>query len=183
MSNVTEYSQPSRKMDLPLGGILLRSAFVLMCLFVLSVHLMGGLFARYSTSGTGSDGARVAAFDVNVVGEARNTTITASQDPVTGAYTFKVTNDSEVAVCYDVVISYTDPISGVHVVLDGKDTRAVKDGSSTFTNVGTLAPGVTSADHEISFVVDWNAVTAGMSGSSATLDLEFAVTVIVQQMD
>lgn len=35
-------------------------AGVLLCLTLISVHLTGGLYARYSTSGTGGDSARVA---------------------------------------------------------------------------------------------------------------------------
>ena len=37
-------------------------ACVLLCLTLISMHLTGGLFARYITSGTGSDSARVVAF-------------------------------------------------------------------------------------------------------------------------
>lgn len=45
-----------------LGGIILRAALVLFVLILLSVHLMGGLFAKYTTAGQGSDSARVIKF-------------------------------------------------------------------------------------------------------------------------
>ena len=45
-----------------LGGIILRAALVLFVLILLSVHLMGGLFAKYRTAGQGSDSARVIKF-------------------------------------------------------------------------------------------------------------------------
>lgn len=44
------------------GELLMLLAGVLFCLVLISTALLGGLFARYTTSGTGSDNARVAKF-------------------------------------------------------------------------------------------------------------------------
>lgn len=51
-----------RPSGIGLGGILIRVALVLAVLALLCVHLMGGLFAKYTTSGQGSDSARVIKF-------------------------------------------------------------------------------------------------------------------------
>lgn len=54
--------QNNGKPPVNLGLILIRVAAVLFILTMISVHLLSGLFARYVTSGDGSDSARVAAF-------------------------------------------------------------------------------------------------------------------------
>lgn len=44
------------------GGIILRAALVLFVLILLSIHLMGGLFAKYVSSASGHDSGRVIKF-------------------------------------------------------------------------------------------------------------------------
>lgn len=46
--------------------IVFRLGVILLCLFMMSFHLMGGLYARYSTSASMSASARVAKFDCEV---------------------------------------------------------------------------------------------------------------------
>lgn len=45
---------------------MLRTAAILMCLVAASLYLVTGLYARYTTSTTASDGARVAKFEVEM---------------------------------------------------------------------------------------------------------------------
>ena len=82
----------------------------LLCLFMFSLYLSGGMYARYATTASGSDGARVAKFDI----EYTSTTITDWSQTVAldemypgSAETieFSVTNKSEVAVCLQVVLT------------------------------------------------------------------------------
>ena len=47
----------------------LRTAAILMCLVAASLYLVTGLYARYTTSTTGSDGARVAKFEISTGGD------------------------------------------------------------------------------------------------------------------
>ena len=44
------------------GSMMMRVAGALLCLVMLSTHLMGGLYARYRTEGSGEDEARVIKF-------------------------------------------------------------------------------------------------------------------------
>lgn len=44
------------------GNIAMRLAGILFCLTMLSIYMVGGLFARYTTSGQGGDSARVITF-------------------------------------------------------------------------------------------------------------------------
>ena len=51
-----------------LGGILIRIALILMVLIMLSIHLTGGLYAKYKSAASSSDSARVIKFQqLNVV--------------------------------------------------------------------------------------------------------------------
>ena len=81
---------------------ILRLAGILFCLTLFSVHLTSGLYARYTTSASGSDSARVARFDVQAEGELI-TFISADIRPgETVEKTVEVTNNSEVAITYTV---------------------------------------------------------------------------------
>ena len=70
--------------------LVFRIGLALLCAMILSTHLMGNLYARYSTTAVGSDRARVAKFDVTAE-------IVDNND---GTYTLKITNNSEVTVSY-----------------------------------------------------------------------------------
>jgi len=87
--------------------LIFRLAVALFCMVLVSLHLMGGLYARYITTATGSDSARVAKFNVTedlTVTQSDGTTVTdfvvddvlKPGDSV--SYRFTVQNDSEVAV-------------------------------------------------------------------------------------
>lgn len=54
--------QNNEKPPVELGSVLIRIAAGLFFLTMVSVYLLGGLFARYVSSGNGSDSARVATF-------------------------------------------------------------------------------------------------------------------------
>ena len=54
--------QNKEKAPVNLGTILIRVAAVLFILTIISIYLLSGLFARYVSSGQGSDSARVATF-------------------------------------------------------------------------------------------------------------------------
>ncbi len=84
---------------------------VLFCLVIISSHLTGGLYARYATSATGGDAARVAVFNVLVT--SNETLVTDStlidlgemQPNQQGkTITFTVNNQSEVTVEFLVTV-------------------------------------------------------------------------------
>ena len=166
-----------------IGGILLRAALILLCLILLCIHLMGNLYAKYATSGDGADDARVAKFDVTVIGAPEDLVVTCVQaGDQEATYTINVTNESEVAVKYDVFIVYKTPVDGV---LPNIDTKAgtVQDGGWYFTDVGTLPVGTSSADHNLTFTVNWANFTAPATGSSVYKEFSFTATIYIEQID
>ena len=80
---------PSGRRPIRLGSLMMKAAAVLACLVLLSFHLMTGLYAKYSSTATGSDSARVAKFDVEYKYDSDTRTIT-------------IINNSEVTVAYEV---------------------------------------------------------------------------------
>lgn len=174
MALTTNRTRPSR--GISPGGVLMRIALVLLCLVMLSVHLMGSLFARYTTAGNGADSARVAAFSVDVNGAPENLYIDVVTNPVTGNYTITVENDSEVAVSYTISVAVT-PVDNQ---FDAASIAATLD-----TNTGTLAPGTdVTGSHTLTFSVrDWTDVTQSITGENGVVSFTFVVTVDVEQID
>ena len=159
------------KYEKPSGGIAtMRAAFVLLCLVILSVYMMGGLLAKYSTTGKGSDEARVAKFDFNVQGTPNTDKIVCTAvSGDNGTYTVTVQNQSEVAVRYDLALNFTsgDP-SGISYGFSPatRDLAVGQSGSSTLT-----------------FTVNWDVFTENKTGEDASETLDFSVTVNVTQID
>ncbi len=76
-----------------------RIAALLLCLTLISTYLLGGLYAKYITSATGEDSARVAKFDVAHMEEGTgfNTLFPLEIKPGTNAiYCFQAKNSGEV---------------------------------------------------------------------------------------
>ena len=82
---------------------------VLLCLFMFSLYLSGGMYARYATTASGSDGARVAKFDVTLTEVGKNWSQQVSLGELSpGGSTeikFEVTNSSEVQVQFKVTMT------------------------------------------------------------------------------
>lgn len=184
------------------AGIVLRIIIVLLCLIVLSVYFMDGLYARYVSNGTGSDSARVAKFDVDVhfkEGGDLKDSVNAEMkyNQATGAYTIVVDNDSEVDIRYDIYIENIQvkvsidgeeqsiTASGISVKLDDVAATAVAAGGTVpFLNAGTMDSNAVSDNiHTLNFLVDWNTFLEDISGQSVSATIDFDVRVDIEQID
>lgn len=74
------------------------AACILLCLTIFSVHLTSGLYARYTTTGTGQDEARVAKFDISEDFAGFSETLILGVSPGTTTKEINIKNSSEVAV-------------------------------------------------------------------------------------
>lgn len=179
MKEQTKYTKPSN------GSTLLRLAFVLLMLVILSVYMMGGLLAKYNATGSGADDARVAKFHVVAQGIDPNAvTVSAKLNEDTGTYSFKVENHAEVAVKYDVLLSYATHLPGVSAKLDGKEITWIGTSNLGFPNAGTLAPGATSGEHKLVFTMDWEKFTESVRSQNIhEKTVNFTVKIFVEQVD
>ena len=145
------------------AGIVLRIIIVLLCLIVLSIYFMDGLYARYVSNGTGSDSARVAKFDVDVVGDAD---VAISTIQLTDNVIITITNRSEVDISYQLTVDVDSALKG------------------TFTNGnGYLNPGESISATLTFEVLDWDAVTEHMQNAQDSKSYNFSVTVNAVQVD
>lgn len=144
-------------------------ACVLFCLTLFSMHFTGGLYAKYTAKGNGGDSARVAAFNVVTTGNG-DLHIHCDAPEDGNKYTITVTNNSEVAVRYNLSVVIPDAsTTGVTAVFD--------------TASGELAVGAGPAVHTLIFEVDWNKFTASASGDVAIKEIKFTVIVDTVQID
>lgn len=176
----TKYAKPST------GDTMMRIAFLLLCLVIISVYMMGGLLAKYTANGSGDDSARVAKFDVKVTGTAEDLVMVAANTVDAESYQIRVKNDSEVAVRYTihVTIEPGDENSDGQPDFASDDISCVIQRGGAVSNEGTLAVGAAEAVHTLTFtVVDWAAVTQFMTGTNDEVSFTFTVNVNVEQID
>ncbi len=93
------------------GNVLMGIVAVLLCATLASIHLVGGLYAKYTTSASGSDSARVAKFSItqkflNEKNEEITQAIEAKVTPgTTQSVKLEIANKSEVAVEYALTVT------------------------------------------------------------------------------
>ncbi len=121
-----------------LARILVAATLVTTLLACLAV----GVYARFFSTASGSDAARVARFDVSAVFMGTDTDFSLSEgaDTSTVSYPFSVTSNSEVAVSYDVVLTLPFVLpNGITFTIDGVAPTPNEEGVIyTFSNIGTI---------------------------------------------
>ena len=149
-------------------------AVVLICLLMFSMYLTSGMLARYTTSASFSDSARVAKFDVGAtssitnmkfdyrggafkaVDEQGGVIVVNNVEQTVHPYSLTVTNNSEVAVRYNVeLIPEAGSFANITVsamVGETALTVTVTDGKAVISG-GELAAGSTSEVMTINFSV------------------------------
>ena len=157
--------KPKAKMNIPMCA-----ACILFCLTLFSIHLTGGLYAKYTAKGTGSDEARVAKFEVVTMGDGDVAVqFGAATD---NEYEFTVTNQSEVAVEYTITVTNLSSM-GVTTVLD--------------SDSGALEANTGAKSHVLTFTVDdWSKIGALLEDKtveSPVVPIDFTVTIDVEQID
>ena len=176
-------------------NIPLRLAAVLLCLTLFSVYLTAGLFARYTVSGSGADTARVAGFQPKAVISPGKGTIQYDINKIDDyelTYEITVTNLSEVAVNYDLVITFSDDkLNGASFRFNGTTQTVVGASALTFNDAGTLSANDAVGDMKpLKLIVPTTVMKALMeeelkktAGSEINLATYFTATVTFTQVD
>lgn len=162
--------------------ILMRVIAVLLMLVLLSTAAVTGRFARYISSSTGSDSARVAKFNVDY-------TLTPVEGK-NGEFTLQVTNKSEVAVEYSVRVVFDNELSDGNLEVKINDTTGTfSDDKKTFTfgKIGELAPNTVGAAVPMTITLkNHKLITGGetkIEGLSTNKAFNFTVAVTATQID
>ena len=163
----------------------LPAALYLCYLLVAVLAFTGASVAGYKTESSGDDSARVARFEVTAApAEGQSTAFKLNSTTKSGSYSFTVTNGSETAVSYDVVVTVPDGQTmpnGVTVSLSNGGTDVSrKDGETgrvyTFSNAGIFkAASPDTQNLTLTF-------TAGAGASSGSVG-GISVDVVATQID
>lgn len=162
----------------------LPAAVYLCYLLVAVLAFTGASVAGYKTESSGDDSARVARFNIEAAqADSQSTVFNLNSTTKSGSYRFTVTNGSETAVSYDVVVTVPDGKSlpnGVTVSLsNGGSTVSRKDGETgsvyTFPNAGIFKAA--SPDTQ-TLTLTFTAGTGASSGSVSGISVEVVATQI-----
>ena len=162
----------------------LPAAVYLCYLLVAVLAFTGASVAGYKTENSGDDSARVARFNIEAAqADSQGTEFNLNSTTKSGSYSFTVTNGSETAVSYDVVVTVPDGQTmpnGVTVSLKNVDTDVSrKDGETgrvyTFPNAGTFEAA--SPDTQ-NLTLTFTAGTGASSGSVSGISVEVVATQI-----
>lgn len=163
----------------------LPAAVYLCYLLVAVLAFTGASVAGYKTENSGNDSARVARFEVTAAPvEGQRTAFKLDATHLSDSYSFTVTNGSETAVSYDVVVTVPDGKSlpnGVTVSLKNVDTDVSrKDGETgntvyTFPNAGKFEA---ASQAEQTLTLTFAAGTGASSGSVSGISVDVVATQI-----
>lgn len=166
------------------------AALVLLLLTMISIHMTSGLYARYTANSTATDSARVAKFDVDAKVEQVKD---GEGKPIEGRFALTVTNESEVAVKYKVIVTFDEALpedNTLSVGLTGAAGTALEGKKTyTFTNETDwkLAPNATPVEHTLTIGINgvggWQDYTKPAAGEKVDVTLKFSVDIVAEQID
>ena len=145
-------------------------AGILFCLTLISISLTSNLIAKYSTTASGSDSARVAKFDVITTKDIDKIELVPGDRDSSGTYKFTISNNSEVVVKNSVIVEGVP--NQVKVVFNGTEKTQTGTDDLTF-DVGVLDIGG-SVDCTLNF---------SALGGSATQVTQAKIQVLAEQVD
>ncbi len=169
---------------------------VLLCLVLFSTYLTGGLYARYTTTASGGDSARVAKFHItsggNWTGSSEAVDLELNFfDPakLKDILSFTISSSSEVAVKYDVVITMPEGMEHydwLEITLDkgqaNEKTAVAEEHVFIISDVGSFTPNDNNTyTHTLTFSVRpdyW-----GNPGTLLDTDGAVQITIHAEQID
>lgn len=147
-------------------------AGILFCLTLISISLTSNLIAKYSTTVSGSDSARVAKLDVGTTpnSQSNNIELVPGDRDSSGTYKFTIKNNSEVVVKYSVIVKNVP----VNVQVKFNDSDPVTSSSKDIAfDVGVLDIG-----GRVECTLTFSAL-----GGSATQITQVKIQVVAEQVD
>lgn len=147
-------------------------AGILFCLTLISISLTSNLIAKYSTTASGSDSARVAKFDVGTTTNSQPDKIelVPGDSDSSGTYKFTIKNNSEVVVKNSVIVKNVP----VNVQVKFNDSDPVTSSGTDITfDVGEFGIG-DSVDCTLTF--------SALDGSTTQV-AQVTIQVVAEQVD
>ncbi len=129
-------------------GILIDIALLLACLMCITTCISSGILAKYTSGGNGNKSAKIAGFSVSASGSPNNNVVEIDDEHSSAKYDLVLTNESETAVRYDIVLKFdVDVNNKITVKYDDIEYSTVTDDNKTIkiTNAGTLDANLTGS--------------------------------------
>lgn len=147
-------------------------AGILFCLTLISISLTSNLIAKYSTTASGSDSARVAKFDVGTTTNSQSDKIelVPGDSDSSGTYKFTIKNNSEVVVKNSVIVENVP--ENVQVKFNNSDPVS-SSGTDIAFDVGVLDIGAS---------VDCSLTFSALDGSTTQV-AQVTIQVVAEQVD
>lgn len=159
-------------------------AGILLCLTLLSMYLVSGLYAKFTTSGEGEDSARVAAFYLEAEGDLCQYIMTDVLPGEEQNQELLITNRSEVKLQYTLTIyNETKNLPLTFLLRNTVTEQIYNPQNNTITVESTLEPG-NRIDH-FSLTADWPASDEAIDPNLAFAGMvdSLAVTIHAVQID
>ena len=160
-------------------GIFVDVAVLIVCLAIATSCLASGMFAKFVSKSAGADLARVASFNVDAKLNQTDYTVDLAEqtngNPNEASYVLALTNNSDIAVRYTIVLSFNNSVEGVvKTALIGSTPAQVEDGKIfIWEGVGTIKPN-DSAAPVIKLTID---------GAPADQTFDFSINVTFTQVN
>lgn len=148
-------------------------AGILFCLTLISISLTSNLIAKYSTTASGSDSARVAKFDVIATkdkSQLDKIELVPGDSDSSGTYKFTISNNSEVVVKNSVIVENVP--ENVQVKFNNSDPVS-SSGTDIAFDVGVLDIGAS---------VDCSLTFSALDGSTTQV-AQVTIQVVAEQVD
>lgn len=179
--------------------VVFRLGIILLCCMLFTTYLMGNLYARYTTTASGSDSARVAKFKVGSTFTDEDSQINVDlhffdATKITDTITVVVSSESEVAVRYNVTVTMPENIDytqWLSIELQGetysKNSLIATDADTyvfTFETVGEFAPNDSTAHtYTLTFKINDAYIGNPPAGLADVIDGKVMITVHSEQID
>ena len=149
-------------------------AGILFCLTLISISLTSNLIAKYSTTASGSDSARVAKFDVGTTTNSQPDKIelVPGDSDSSGTYKFTIKNNSEVVVKNSVIVENVPENMQVKFKFNNSDP-VYSSGTDIAFDVGVLDIGAS---------VDCSLTFSALDGSTTQV-AQVTIQVVAEQVD
>lgn len=180
----------NRSRQLDINAILMRTVAVLLMLVLVSTGIVSGRYARYITTATAEDSARVAAFvfDVN---DAEGHTFDLSSVSKPGdsvRYAFEVTNKNgsdrlgEVTEEYQITLDLVGSLPLVCALTDGQNSIQVEGASAQATSAKTTFQAAVESSVTYELIVKWPENENNIMYANAGI-ASLVMTIAAQQVD
>lgn len=174
-------SKYSSKLNIPL-----QLAAILLCVTLISVYLVSGIFARYTTENSSGNTAAVAEFSPTA--SFVEDTWVFDSDTYSFEYQIKLTNPSEVDVNCSLEISFPDDmLNNAEFTFNDETKTNINGNTIQFGSFANLSSGDTTGITEILKVTIsediYNSIMSSHNGQTSSLAAHFDAEISFTQID